>query len=191
MRAHLPRPPIRCTSEQRRVIPQHSCPYTRISGSRAARSANSTRYVMFADVVEYIFWRASASVVLPQYSTPVKRKRLSGHWFLRGQLRSSPVPTKMLSGENAFEISDIQDWGEAHRADAFLRCSLLPPFLDPASPSAFPPVPPAPPSYPAAPGLATSPASMAVHSSLENCYASSRSISLSIVIATVERVDRW
>src|SRR3989442_15800381 len=85
--------------------------------------------------------------------------------------------------------SDGRDWGEAHLADALLRRSLLPPFSDPAFPSAFPPVPPALPSYPAAPGPATSPASMAVHSSFENCYASPRSISLSTVIAPLECVD--
>src|ERR1700730_9488238 len=75
--------------------------------------------------------------------------------------------------------SDGRDWGEAHLADAFLRRSLLPPFSDPAFPSAFPPVPPALPSFPAAPDLATSPASMSVHSSFQNCYASPMSISLS------------
>jgi len=79
--------------------------------------------------------------------------------------------------------SDGRDWGEAHLADALLRRSLLPPFSDPAFPSVFPPVPPALPSYPAASGPASSPASMSVHSSFENCYPSSRSISLSIVIA--------
>src|SRR6266478_5123214 len=79
--------------------------------------------------------------------------------------------------------SDDRDWGEAHLADALLRRSLLPLFSDPAFPSVFPPVPPALPSYPAASGPASSPASMSVHSSFENCYASSRSISLSIVIA--------
>src|SRR5580693_10640257 len=47
--------------------------------------------------------------------------------------------------------SDDRDWGEAYRSDAFLRRSLLPPFSDPAFPSAFPPVPPALLSYPAAP----------------------------------------
>src|ERR1700722_15549115 len=65
--------------------------------------------------------------------------------------------------------SDDRDWGEAHLADAFLRRSLLPPFSDPAFPSAFPPVLPALPSFPAAPDLATSPASMSVHSSFQNC----------------------
>src|SRR5271169_3431679 len=79
--------------------------------------------------------------------------------------------------------SDGRDWGEAHRADAFLRRSLLPLFSDPAFLSAFPPVPPVLLSYPAAPGPATSSASMSVHSSFENCYASPRSISLSVVIA--------
>src|ERR1700735_396282 len=79
--------------------------------------------------------------------------------------------------------SDGRDWGEAHRADAFLRHSLLPLFSDAAFLSAFPPVPPALLSYPAAPSLVTSPASMSVHSSLQNCYAASRSISLSFVIA--------
>src|SRR5882762_370412 len=79
--------------------------------------------------------------------------------------------------------SDDRDWGEAHLADALLRRWLLPPFSNPAFPSAFPPLPPALPSYPAAPGPATSPASMAVHSSFQNCYASSRSISLAVVIA--------
>src|SRR5439155_24082200 len=38
--------------------------------------------------------------------------------------------------------SNGRDWGEAHRADAFLRRSLLPPLSDPALLSAFPPVPP-------------------------------------------------
>src|SRR5882724_3140435 len=79
--------------------------------------------------------------------------------------------------------SDDRDWGEAHLADALLWCSLLTPFSDPAFPSVFPPDPPALPSYPAASGPASSPASMSVHSSLENCYASPRSISSSIVIA--------
>src|ERR1700722_2770160 len=79
--------------------------------------------------------------------------------------------------------SDDRDWGAAHRADAFPRHSLLPLFSDAAFLSAFPPVPPALLSYPAAPSLVTSPASMSVHSSLQNCYAASRSISLSIVIA--------
>src|SRR5260370_41536193 len=79
--------------------------------------------------------------------------------------------------------SDGRDWGEAHRADAFLRRSLLPLFSDPAFPSAFPPVPPALLSYPAAPGPATSSASLSVHSSFQNCYASSRSVSLAVLIA--------
>src|SRR6266849_3446207 len=79
--------------------------------------------------------------------------------------------------------SDGRDWGEAHRSEAFLRRSLLPPFSDPAFLSAFPPVPPALLSYPAAPGPATSSASMSVHSSFQNCYASSRSISLAVLIA--------
>src|SRR5438128_12346191 len=61
---------------------------------------------------------------------------------------------------------DGRDWGEADLA-----------------PSVSPPVPLALPSYPAAPDPATSPASSVIHSSLENCYASSRSISLSTVIA--------
>src|SRR5216684_8863159 len=78
--------------------------------------------------------------------------------------------------------SDGRDWGEAHRADPFLH-SLLSPFSNPAFPSAFPPVLPALPSYPAAPGPATSLASMSVHSSFQNCYASSRSISLAVLIA--------
>src|SRR3982074_3192472 len=76
-----------------------------------------------------------------------------------------------------------RDWGKTLLADARLPCSLLPPFSDPVFPSAFPPVPPALPSYPAALGPGTSPASMSVHSFLQNCYASSRSISLSTVIA--------
>src|SRR5207244_2785742 len=79
--------------------------------------------------------------------------------------------------------SNGRDWGEAHRADAFLRRSLLPPLSDPALLSAFPPVPPALLSYPAAPGPATSSLSMLVHSSFQNCYASSRSISLAVLIA--------
>src|ERR1700758_54249 len=83
--------------------------------------------------------------------------------------------------------SDGPDWGEAHRSDAFLRRSLLLSFSDPAFPSAFLPVPPALPSYPAAPGPATSAASMSasmsVHSSFQNCYASARSISLAVLIA--------
>src|SRR6266567_1345329 len=68
--------------------------------------------------------------------------------------------------------SNGRDWGEAHRADAFLRRSLLPPLSDPAFLS-----------YPAAPGPATSSVSMLVHSSFQNCYASSRSISLAVLIA--------
>src|SRR5580693_2557384 len=79
--------------------------------------------------------------------------------------------------------SDGRDWGEAHRSDAFLRRSLLPLFSDPAFPSAFPPVLPALPSYPAALGPATSSASISLHSSFQNCYASSRSISLAVLIA--------
>src|SRR5208282_2512605 len=79
--------------------------------------------------------------------------------------------------------SDDRNWGEAHLADALLRRSLLPPFSDPAFPLVFLPVPPALPLYPAALGPATSSASMAVHSSFQNCYASPRSISLSVVIA--------
>src|SRR5438046_1253909 len=79
--------------------------------------------------------------------------------------------------------SNDRDWGEAHRADAFLRRSLLPPLSDPALLSAFPPVPPALLSYPAAPGPPTSSLSMLVHSSFQNCYASSRSISLAVLIA--------
>src|SRR6266852_9408404 len=79
--------------------------------------------------------------------------------------------------------SDDRDWGEAHLADALLRRSLLPPFSDPAFPSVFPPVLPALPSYPAAPGPVTSHASTSVHSSFQNCYASSRSISLAVLIA--------
>src|SRR5712692_2072259 len=70
---------------------------------------------------------------------------------------------------------DGPDWGEAPHPDALLRRSLLPPFFDPAFPSAFPPVLPALPSYPAALGPATSHASTSVHSSFQNCYASSRS----------------
>src|ERR1700724_3835294 len=79
--------------------------------------------------------------------------------------------------------SDGQDWGEAHRSEAFLRRSLLPPFSHPAFLSAFPPVPPLLLSYPAAPGPATSSGSMSVHSSFQNCYASARSISLAVLIA--------
>src|SRR5216683_8027348 len=79
--------------------------------------------------------------------------------------------------------SNGRDWGQAHRADAFLRRSLLPPLSDPAFLSAFPTVPPALLSYPAAPGPATSSVSMLVHSSFQNCYASSRSISLAVLIA--------
>src|SRR5712671_64058 len=79
--------------------------------------------------------------------------------------------------------SDGRDWGEAHRSEAFLRRSLLPPFSDPAFLSAFPPVRPVLLSYPAAPGPASSSASMSVHSSFQNCYASSRSISLAVLIA--------
>src|ERR1700688_747688 len=79
--------------------------------------------------------------------------------------------------------SDDRDWGEPHLADAVLRRSLLPFFSDPAFPSAFPPAPPALLSYPAALGPATSPASLSVHSSFQNCYASSRSISLAVLIA--------
>src|SRR6266851_4460486 len=78
--------------------------------------------------------------------------------------------------------SDGRDWGEAHLADPLLH-SLLPPFSNPAFPSALPPVPPALLSYLAAPSPATSSASMSVHSSFQNCYASSRSISLAVLIA--------
>src|ERR1700736_1642355 len=86
--------------------------------------------------------------------------------------------------------SDGRDWAEALLADALLLRLPLPP-LHPAFPSVFPPLPPALPSCPAAPGHPTSPASRAVHSSLPNCYACSRSISLSTVIAPVECVDHW
>src|SRR5216683_8369622 len=79
--------------------------------------------------------------------------------------------------------SDDRDWGEARLAYAFLRRSLLGAFSDPAFPSAFPPTLPALPSYPAASDLAALPASMSLHSSFQNCYACSRSISLSTVIA--------
>src|ERR1017187_4839365 len=78
--------------------------------------------------------------------------------------------------------SDGRDWGETLLADALLLRLPLPPS-DPAFPSVFPPVPPALPSYPATPDPASAPASLSVHSSLQNCYASSRSISLSTVIA--------
>src|SRR5947207_11157549 len=44
--------------------------------------------------------------------------------------------------------------------------------------------------YPSALGPATSPASMAVHTSFENCYPSSRSISLFTCDCTVECVDQ-
>src|ERR1700688_5052781 len=74
--------------------------------------------------------------------------------------------------------SDGRDWGETYLADPLLLCSLLPPS-NPVFSSVSPPVPPALPSYPAALGPATSPASMSVPSSLQNCYASSRSISFS------------
>src|ERR1700733_3125486 len=79
--------------------------------------------------------------------------------------------------------SDGRDWVEAHLADPLLRHSLLPPSSDPAFPSAWPPVLPAPPSYPAAPGPATLSVSMSIHSSFQNCYASSWSISLAVLIA--------
>src|ERR1700678_2832101 len=49
--------------------------------------------------------------------------------------------------------------------------------------SAWPPVLPAPPSDPAAPGPATLSVSMSIHSSFQNCYASSSSISLAVLIA--------
>jgi len=74
--------------------------------------------------------------------------------------------------------SDGRDWGETYLADPLLLCSLLPPS-DPVFSSVSPLVPPALPSYPAALGPATSPSSISVHSSLQNCYASSRSISFS------------
>src|SRR5258708_30318686 len=82
--------------------------------------------------------------------------------------------------------SDDRDWGEAHLAYAFLRHTLLRAFSDPAFPSVFLPVPPALPSYPVGLGLAASPASLSVlsvHSSFQDCYPCSRSISLSTVIA--------
>src|SRR5690349_696532 len=79
--------------------------------------------------------------------------------------------------------SDDRDRGEAHLAHALLRRSLLERFSDPAFLSAFPPVPPALLSYPAAPGLATSSTSTWVHSSFQNCYASSSSISLAVLFA--------
>src|SRR6266853_3661492 len=74
--------------------------------------------------------------------------------------------------------SDGRDSGETYLADPLLLCSLLPPS-DPVFSSVSPLVPPALPSYPAALGPATSPSSISVHSSLQNCYASSRSISFS------------
>src|ERR1035438_5495654 len=79
--------------------------------------------------------------------------------------------------------SDDRDWGKARLAYAFLRRSLLRAFSDPAFPSVFLPVPLVLPSFPAASVPAASPASMSVHSSFQNCYACSRSISLSTVIA--------
>src|SRR5580692_7691949 len=97
-----------------------------------------------------------------------------------------PVPkcsNGSLGRPDLLPPSDGPDWGEARPADAFLRRSLLPLFSDPAFLSAFPPVPPALLSYPAAPGPVTSSASMSVHSSFENCYASARSISLAVLIA--------
>src|SRR6266568_2290156 len=65
-----------------------------------------------------------------------------------------------IAPPNPLLPSDGRDWGQAHLADALLRRSLLPPFSDPAFPSAFPPVPPALPSYPVAPGPLPSSASM-------------------------------
>src|ERR1700731_1135337 len=100
---------------------------------------------------------------------------------------SPPLDSECSSGSigppDPHPPSDDRDWGEAHLAYAFLRRSLLRAFSDPAFPLVFPPVPPARPSYPVGLGLAASPASMSVHSSFQNCYACSRSISLSTVIA--------
>src|SRR6266849_6355153 len=66
-----------------------------------------------------------------------------------------PVPkcsNGSLGPQDPLLPSDGPDWGQAPHPDALLRRSLLPPFSDPAFPSAFPPVPPALLSYPAAPG---------------------------------------
>src|SRR6267142_1172685 len=110
---------------------------------------------------------ASSATVLPPAFLPLVPKCSNGS----------------LGPQDPLPPSDGRDWGEAHRSDAFLRRSLLPPFSDPAFLSALLPVPPALLSYPAAPGPATSSASMSVHSSFQNCYASARSISLAVLIA--------
>src|SRR5260370_18899221 len=107
------------------------------------------------------------------------RKRLEPH-SMPGRIRQSPPASYATVPPLAFPLpdpecssgsigppdphppSDGRDWGEAHLADALLRRSFLPPFSDPASPSAFPPVPPPLPSYPAVSAPATSPASMSV-----------------------------
>src|SRR5216683_7245283 len=110
---------------------------------------------------------ASSATVLPPAFPPPDPKCSNGSIG-----RPDPLPR-----------SGGRDWGEAHLADVLLLRLLLP-LSDPAFSSASPPVPPSLPSCPAARDPATSPASKAaVHSSLENCYASSRSISLSTVIA--------
>src|SRR6266853_1733564 len=110
------------------------------------------------------------------------RKPLELH-SMPERIRQGPPASYATAPPPASPPSDDRDWGEARLAYAFLRRSLLRAFSDPAFPSAFPPALPALPSYPAASDLAALPASMSLHSSFQNCYACSRSISLSTVIA--------
>src|SRR5882762_7193878 len=146
-----------------------SCPQPQMTSCTQGECVPTSKTTRAASVPERIRQCAAASyATVPPPAFPPPDPECSSGSIGRPDLRPP---------------SDGRDWREAHRSEAFLRRWLRSPFSDPAFPSAFPPVPPALPSYPAAPGPATSPASMAVHSSFQNCYASSRSISLAVVIA--------
>src|SRR6516225_6832867 len=84
--------------------------------------------------------------------------------------------------------SDDLDWGQTCFPCDFLVRSL-PPSAHPVFPSAFPAPLPSLPLHHAAPDLALLPAAMSVHSSCQNCYPSSRSISL-FSDCTFECVDQ-
>src|SRR5437899_8730834 len=84
--------------------------------------------------------------------------------------------------------SDDLDWGQLCFPCDFLLRSLTR-SAHPAFPSAFLAPPPSLPSHRAALDLVTSLASMSVHSSWQNCYPSSRSISL-FSDCTFECVDQ-
>src|ERR1700756_4242735 len=125
---------------------------------------------------------------LAPHSMPERIRQCAAASYATVPLPAFPPPDPKCSNgsigrPDPRQPSDRRDWGEAHRSDASPRRSLLPPFSDLAFLSAFPPVPPALLSYLAAPGPATSSASISVHSSFQNCYASARSISLAVLIA--------